>query len=41
MADSDSSGSTGRMLVALTAVAVSVMLLGVAVVWALSYGPLG
>ena len=37
MADSK---STGRMLYALTFVAVLVMGLGFAVVWAFSYGPL-
>ena len=41
MADSDSADATGRMLLLLAGIAVLVMLLGIAVVWALSYGPLG
>ena len=41
MADEDSSGATGRLLIALAALAVFVTLLGIAVIWAFAYGPLG
>ena len=33
-------GATGRLLVALAALATFITLLGIVVVWALSYGPL-
>ena len=41
MADPDSSNATGRLLLLLAGIAVLVMLVGIAVVWALSYGPFG
>ncbi|WP_435125088.1 hypothetical protein [Halobaculum sp. D14] len=39
-ADRSGRGATSRLLLLLTAVAVLVALLGLAVVWALAYGPL-
>jgi hypothetical protein len=35
------SGATGRLLLGLTVVALLVTVLGIAVVWSLTYGPLG
>ncbi|MFB6161499.1 MAG: hypothetical protein ABEJ61_10050 [Haloferacaceae archaeon] len=42
MTDTDAdAGATGRLLVGLAAVATLVTLLGIVVVWSLTYGPLG